>query len=724
MLTRIQYFVCTILIGILFKFMAYLENLMRNFWLLFSLVIYINPALAGNTFADRKHSVALISAYETVGNLTTLTLGVHYKFKNDWKTYWRNPGVVGYPLKISTEGSQNVKGVQIHWPVPEEFTTYGLKSYGYGKETLLPLTVILEKSNKKTIVKLKLDYLVCNPANCIPQKTTLALTIEPQDSINRGEVQKSQHFDLIKSYLDQIPRPDTGQGITIERVAIDDSYSDHHELMVAAYNPNGFKSPQLFIEPNADIYVDVPEVKLSGDKKNAYFMTNIYLTEQKQQKPDISLLHKQITLTLKDGDQAVESPRYVKGVEKGILPILLIMFFAFLGGLILNVMPCVLPVVSIKILSIIQQGGAEKSLIRKNFLLTIFGILSLFWLIAILAIGLKSFGYAVGWGVQFQQPLFLVAMILIIALFAYNLLGYFEIMIPSKIATKLTKMEQRETPLEYFLSGAFVTLLATPCTAPFLGTALSFAFSRGPIEIASIFTIMGLGLAFPFILIAFFPGMVQLLPKPGRWTVTLKKSLSLLLFATLVWLLWVVSLQSGIFAALALASIVIVIGFVLRFKCFGVPFRPCLVAIVLLSGGAFLTPHFLGKEIVEKDLTGTVWEAYDAAKIKTYVAQGKVVFVDVTADWCLTCKANETLVLSSKDIQSLFKREDIVAMSADWTNGNEKVTAFLHRFGKYGVPFYVVYGPSLPDGKPLPELLTVGTVKQAIKAAAAHNSES
>ncbi len=313
----------------------------------------------------------------------------------------------------------------------------------------------------------------------------------------------------------------------------------------------------------------------------------------------------------------------------------------------------------------------------------------------------------------------MVAIILIITLFAYNLLGYFDITISSEVATKITKAEQRETPLAYFLSGAFVTLLATPCTAPFLGTALSFALSRGVVEILGIFTIMGLGLAFPFLTIAFFPGMMRHMPRPGKWMVNFKKSLSLLLFATIAWLLWVVYLQSGLFAVLGLAVIVVAIGIILNLKRLGVNGKLCVILVIMLSGVAFLTPYFLGQEAVKQDLSGTVWEVFDDAKIKEYTKQGKVVFVDVTADWCLTCKTNETLVLASKEINSLFENEDIVAMKADWTNGDEHVTAFLHRFGKYGVPLYVVFGPSLPDGKLLPEILTTATVIAGIKEARA-----
>lgn len=676
-----------------------------------------NISHASNEFHDFKHDVTLISAYETFGGLSAISVGLHFTFKDKWKTYWREPGVVGYPIKISTQGSQNIKSIQIHWPVPEAFTTYDLLSYGYSKEVVLPITVVLKEPAKPVLMNFDLDYLVCDPSNCVPQKAVLTLALSPYDATGEIVFKKSEQYNLIQSYLNRVPRKDSGKGMTIERAEIDMSLSDHHALTIVAHNPAGFKSPDLFIEPHADIYVDYPTVTISDDKMTATFVANVYLTELKNRLPDISLLHKKITLTLKDGEEAIESPRFVEEIKTGFRVTFLMLLFAFIGGFILNFMPCVLPVISIKVMSVLQQAGIERSIIRRNFLLTVLGILTSFWLIAALTIALKHLGYAVGWGIQFQEPLFLVSMILIIALFAFNLLGFFEIMLASSVATKIVAVETRESSLEYFLSGAFVTMLATPCTAPFLGTALSFALARGSIEILSMFTIMGFGLSLPFFLIALYPGMSRYLPKPGRWMVVFKKSLSVLLFATIIWLLWTLNAQKGFLAALSLGAIVIAIGFVLYLKRQGVRSRLVWSIISLLSILALSTPYWLGTEGDKKDLTQTVWSVFDEKKISKYVNEGKVVFIDVTADWCLTCAANEPLVLNTSEIQGLLSQDDVVAMQADWTKGDENITAFLRRFGKFGVPFYVVYGPARPDGLPLPEVLTTQIVLDAVKKA-------
>lgn len=691
---------------------------MRWLYIWLILICMSFPAIAGTSFHDDKHSLTLISGYDSTGTLTTVSMGLHFNFEDKWKTYWRDPGVVGYPIKIDASGSKNVKTVVIHWPTPQEFTTFNLKSYGYSHDIVLPLTVVLNNPGEPAEVNLKLDYLVCDPAHCLRRQTTLSLTLNPKDEAGDLVVTKSKDFNLIKSYLDQVPRPDTGVNMTIERVELDTSPADHHLLTVVAHNPNGFKSPRLFIEPHADIYVHFTQATFSADKTKAVFVAKVYLNERMKKPPDISILNKQIRLTLNNQDNTIDAIRFVQEPKSGVKAFLLVSFLAFLGGFILNFMPCVLPVISIKVLSVFQQSGVALAQIRRNFLLTVLGILTSFWFIALLAISFKEVGYAVGWGVQFQDPLFLIGIMLVIALFAYNLLGWFEILLSTSVATKLTEAEMVEHPLSYFLSGAFVTILATPCTAPFLGTALSFAFSRGNFEILSIFTVMGFGLALPFLLISFFPRLATKLPKPGPWIITFKKSLSLLLFATLVWLLWAFYLLVGLPTTIVLIIAIILIGVILYLKSIG-QVRSLLawLIVILLTGSAFMAPYAIDPVRTEKNLAGTIWQKFDEKKIQTYVLQGKVVFVDVTAEWCLTCKANELLILDRKEIKDELGSDDVVAMLADWTDGNEQITTFLRRFGKYGVPFYAVFGPGVPDGMPLPEVLTTQIVKDAIESA-------
>ncbi len=674
------------------------------------------PIFAADSYKDAEHSITLRSGYEATGSLGSVVLGLDFLFNGHWKTYWRTSGLTGYPIKIDSSGSVNVKSVSINWPVPDQFVILNLKAYGYEKKVVLPLTIALIEPGKEAIVNLKLDYLICDPGNCLQRKVELSLKLSPKDFFGNVTVVKSHDFDLIKSYLERVPHPDNGSGMTIERVELDTSPIESHRLTVVAHNPEGFRSRvSLFIEPNEDMYLEIPEVTLSKDNTIATFTTNMHDNELKMKPPSVVMTGRNMTFTLKEKDKAIESIRVVQASDTGLTGLLLILAFAFIGGFILNFMPCVLPVILIKIYSIFHHGGATKAHVRRNFLLTVMGILSAFWLLAALSIVFKQLGYAVGWGVQFQEPLFLVAIMIVITLFAYNLLGWFEILLSSNVATKLTKIESKESVMAHFFSGAFVTLLATPCTAPFLGTALSYALSRSGVEIFEIFTFMGLGLALPFMLIGIFPGSIKKLPKPGKWMDQFKKSLSILLFATLAWLLWTLSATNGTAAAYTLVFIFGAMGIALYLKYRSVIGSAVTWALILfLSGVSFAVPYYYGTTAYEKDLSGTSWVKFDEEKIAGFVNESKTVFVDVTADWCLTCKANELFVLKTQEVEELLKRDNTVAMVADWTNGDKNITAFLRRFGKYGVPFYVVFSPKHPDGVTLSEVLTVEGVKKAL----------
>lgn len=672
------------------------------------------PTFAASLYKDKEHSIELITGYNSSYGLNTVTMGLHFKFQGEWKTYWREPGLVGYPLKIKFDGSQNVKNVSNSWPAPEQFTTFQLKSYGYHNEVVLPLYVTLEDPTKPTVVNLQLDYLVCDPSNCLKRDVTLNLPLNAEQTKNNI----SPKFDLIKSFIDKIPTPDNGAGMTIDRAMVDTSTVNHYVLTVHARNSKAFKNPVLFIEPHTDMYVDIPEIEFSADKTQVVFTAKVYSNELKKRPPMTSLINRNFTFTLKDGDTAIESQRLIKEEESGLLNYLLILVLALIGGFILNFMPCVLPVILIKIFAIFQHGGEKAHVIRTNFFLTAFGILSSFLAVALLSIIFRQFGYAVGWGVQFQNPYFLISIMLIIALFAYNLLGWFEILLSSKIATELTKAESTDSRISYFLSGAFVTILATPCTAPFMGTALTYALSRDALEIITIFLMMGVGLALPFILIGLFPKFARKLPKPGRWMMAFKKSLSILLFATVGWLLWTFSAVSGNNAAAVLAGLLVVLGLVLFAKSRKVvSSRFNWIAALVLMAIAFSLPITAGQEVADRNYKGTVFEKFDEAKITEYVKQGKTVFVDVTADWCLTCKANELFILKTKEMEETFAHGNPIIMIADWTNGDEAITVFLQRFGKFGVPFYVIFGPKHPDGLVLPEVLTHQIVKDNLKAA-------
>ena len=400
-----------------------------------------------------------------------------------------------------------------------------------------------------------------------------------------------------------------------------------------------------------------------------------------------------------------------------------ILALALLGGLILNLMPCVLPVLSIKLLSVIGHGGGEARHVRAGFMASSAGILVSFMALASAAVALKQAGLSVGWGIQFQQPVFLIAMALVVTLFACNLWDMFQIRLPGRISTAAATAGQGHSLAGHFATGAFATLLATPCSAPFLGTAIGFALSRGAVEIFAVFIALGIGLALPYLAVAAVPRLATWLPKPGRWIVTVRRILGLALVATALWLLSVLMTQAGLRAAvmafLLLALLPVVLGLIkqpprLRH---GAVWAVVAMLAVLSAVAPIAGPAPLASGVGSGAGAGKInWLPFDPASIGREVAAGNTVFVDVTADWCLTCKVNKALVLERGEVLARLGAAGIVPMQADWTRPDPAIAAFLQRFSRYGIPFDAVFGPAAPEGHVLPELLTTDSVLTAIDA--------
>lgn len=363
---------------------------------------------------------------------------------------------------------------------------------------------------------------------------------------------------------------------------------------------------------------------------------------------------------------------------------------AFIGGVILNAMPCVLPVLSLKIFGLVKSAGQGRAHLVTGTLATTGGILVSFWALALAAVVAAGAGAAVGWGVQFQQPAFVAFLTVVVVLFSLNMWGLFEIQLPQGMA-RFAGSGPREGLAEHFASGLSATLMATPCSAPFLGTAVGFALVQEPVVIFAIFTAIGLGLALPYLLLAALPATARLLPKPGPWMVTLRQVMGFLLAAAVIWLFYVLAAQisSERLAFVQLAILALALFAWIQGKAVAKPAarRVAMIGMALAS--------VAGVALAVGGKTGRIdWVPFDEQQaIALAASEGRLVFVDVTADWCLTCKANERLVLETSQIAGAFDRRGVVAMKADWTNRDDVITEFLARFGKSAVPFYVLYRP-------------------------------
>ncbi len=439
-------------------------------------------------------------------------------------------------------------------------------------------------------------------------------------------------------------------------------------------------------------------------------------------------------LTVGSGGQPVENAAFVAGepgdggTPKGPvaagrgLPWMLAL--ALLGGLILNAMPCVLPVLSLKVFGLVRSAGHGRSEVVRGALATSTGIVVSFWALALAAVAARAAGAAVGWGVQFQRPGFVAFLAVVVVLFCLNLWGLFEISLPDRLA-RFGEAGPREGAAGHFASGLFATLMATPCSAPFLGTAIGFALAQKAPVILAIFTAVGLGMSLPYLLLAAAPGTARFLPRPGAWMETVRGIMGFLLAAAAVWLFYVLSSQmspEGV-AAVQLGLLGLALFTWLRHR--GFTAKPLRTAAGLGMAAAVAATLALavfwtgGEAPAQAETTAGLirWQPFDRAKAEQLATGGQLVFVDVTADWCFTCKVNEKLILNSPEVAGAFTEHAVVPMKADWTNRNDEIGSFLAEHGRYGIPFYLLYRPR-QDPHVFSELLTKDAVLAAVQQAA------
>mgnify|MGYP001819358555 FL=1 len=402
----------------------------------------------------------------------------------------------------------------------------------------------------------------------------------------------------------------------------------------------------------------------------------------------------------------------------------LILLLGVVGGLILNAMPCVLPVLSLKIFGLVKSAGQGRSQVVIGSLATAMGILISFWALALAAILARSAGAAVGWGVQFQEPTFVVVLTLIVVLFCLNLWGVFEIVLPMRLA-QLADSGPNEGVPGHLVSGLFATLMATPCSAPFLGTAVSFALSQPASTIFAVFTAIAVGMALPYFILAAAPRTAQLLPKPGPWMDKLRVVMGFLLAAAAIWLLYVLAAQVSrerlAFIELSILALAMFVwirhgaatrGWLKKLALVGMVAMMALA--VALAVGA--EPATASPSTGDHSAGLIDWLTFDRQEAERLAAEGRLVFVDVTADWCFTCKVNERLVLETPEVAGALQKHEVISMKADWTTRSETITQYLAVHGRYGIPFYLLYRPGR-EPHVFSELLTKDAVISEIEQA-------
>ena len=671
------------------------------------------PVAAAQTNAQKTStvSVQLVTAQDGVGpQAETLSGAVAIDLEPGWKTYWRSPGEVGIPPKLDWQGSQNVDSIQMLWPAPKRFTAFGIENFGYETRVVFPLQIKLIEPGKAVQLTARLDLLVCSEV-CVPETLNLSLSLPEQVG------QDAVAGQLISDALSLVPNEAQPNWITSVSTFVD---PERTELIVEATSTLAFESPDLFPEFGAGTAMGKPDIRLSNGNQKlwARFPINS-VNPETWRSVTLSVTDKTKQAFTVSPARLSEPPRAPFELESDNATAITVAWFAVIaviGGLILNVMPCVLPVLSIKFSSALKSIDKPKREIRAGFLATAGGVMAFMWLLAAILIALKGAGAVVGWGIQFQNPAFLAVMMTVLLAFAGNLFGLFEITIPAGLQTRMSVFGGTSRAGD-FATGFFAAMLATPCSAPFLGTAVAFALAGRGVDIFVVFTALGIGLALPYLLVAARPSLASALPKSGRWMLWIKWAMGLLLLGTVIWLAWVMVGVANVTAAVATILAGLVLVGILAAGV-GHPGRSATAAVALIIATAISTSYIATPAPRDAPPQEKLpWVAFDRPSIARLVSRGHTVFVDVTADWCVTCKANKALVLEREPVATALASPGIILMQADWTQPDDRISRFLEAQGRFGIPFNVVYGPSAPDGIILPEILRSASVLEALQAA-------
>lgn len=642
-----------------------------------------------------ESQVRLISPTTNNNDQNEIYLGLEYQLKEGWKTYWQSPGEGGFPQNIDWSKSSNIKNFEIQWPTPKQFQILGMQSIGYSDNIIFPLKINIENKILSTKVILDINYLVCKDI-CIPGNAHLELYIPP------GNGNLTKHSFILEKTISTLPRKNLQLSFLNNTKIRSFSNDDLVSIEYFAEAKSFFSNPSIFLHTKYGLPVVDSKLKLSANSQNlnAKFIFNKNLIKDTE-------FDAQIIISDNDNSYVSNEIIVIKNKDKiNNHNYFIIILIAFIGGLILNGMPCVLPVLSIKLLSILRHID-NKASIRKSFLNTSLGIICSFILLAISFIFMRYLGYSIGWGIQFQQPIFLMIIGLVLILFSFNLFGFFEFSIPKFANSKTILFLQNQHNIRDFFNGFFATLMATPCSAPFVGTALSFAFTQSSISLFYIFFSMGVGMASPYIFVSIFPQMLKLLPRPGKWMVYIKYFLGLLLLATSIWILSILLNHFNfyfILSSLFLIVIVIILNYFFQFKKTFI-----FIGIIIF----FTLPNFTifssNYSKIESD-----WLDFNLVNIEKLIEKDQIIFIDVTADWCATCQFNKINVLNSTIVEEAFSKFDVIKIKADWTKPNKKIEKFLQNNSKFGIPYNIFYNKSNKNGVELSELLSTKEVLETL----------
>jgi thiol:disulfide interchange protein DsbD len=698
------------------------------------------PLLAASSAADAPHvRVELLVPSDNLYRDASLNdAGIHFKLEPGWHIYWKNPGDAGEPPHINWTLPAGITAGPMQFPAPKRLPLGPLMDFGYEDEALFPLKLRIADSVKAGPVTLRatVDWLVCQNS-CIPGKAEL----EVQRNVYVGIPALIHEPDpLFKRFFERIPKP-----LPTKANPIFEATAKGFLLTVetgrreteAAFFPEDqdildYPAPQKFT-PTANGLV--LELKKDANLKSSPKQLRGVLELSGERAFEIAALPGLV-------EQTGEEPHPVKGAglspyinpaksTRALAPdsswsaLLRTSGLAFLGGLLLNLMPCVFPVLFLKGLALVNSGHKERDRLRAHGLVYAAGILVSFWALVAALLGLRAAGATLGWGFQFQSPAFLALMAGLLFFLGLSLAGQFEIGLTLTSAGGSLAAKQGYTGS--FFTGVLAVVVATPCTAPFMGAAIGYALSAPPAVTFAVFTALALGLAAPYVALTLHPAWTRILPRPGAWMEVLRQAVSVPIFATVIWLAWVLAQAygTGILTALLASFLLLAIAGWFLGRWPAKRWSTAVAALILLGVAALAV---FGQKLVgvtegETDRTGITnldsvasssWEPWSAEAVSRYQTEGRPVFVDFTAAWCLSCQVNERVALNQPQVEQVFQSANVALLRADWTRRDEAITQALTGLGRSGVPTYALYLPGEASPRLLPEVLTPGIVTDAL----------
>jgi thiol:disulfide interchange protein len=646
----------------------------------------------------------------------TFWLGLKIEHAPHWHTYWQNPGDSGLPTQLHWQLPAGLQAGEIAWPLPKKIQIGTLANYGYEGTVLLAVPVTVTPQFQlpvtgKLRIELKAEWLVCRQ-ECIPQDGHFTLdlpalsatalhgtlfdaarTATPQALPGAHVTQIVDEGKILQLRIEQLPARWRGQTLTLLPVTanvVDNAAAQGQgwtqqwdgaawtaRVPVSAEHSESPAQMQWVLAPGLETAPQSPAVQVSTPVRGSW-----------PPRAAASTVSPELAKALQANQTATAAPT---GNGPGLG---LALLGAFIGGLILNLMPCVFPVLAIKLLALVRPGTTAAQHRSAGLAYTL-GVVLSFALLGALMLALRSAGEQLGWGFQLQSPAMVIALAVLFTLIGLNLAGLFEFgqMLPSSLAG----LQSRHPVVDAALSGVLAVAVASPCTAPFMGASLGLAISLPAWQALAVFASIGLGMALPYLLVSLWPALAHCLPRPGAWMETFRQAMAFPMFATVVWLVWVLGQQTGMDGAAALLALLLLSGFAIWSATRGGRTRVALLALaaVLLLGLWQQWPA-PAAEPAPNASTNAHWQAWSAQTVREANVQGRTVFVDFTAAWCVTCQYNKKTVLARADVLAALEDKKVLTLRADWTRRDAAISAELNALGRSGVPVYAVYAPGKP----------------------------